>query len=101
MFIDYGCGPAKWIYFKVALSDTSVNLIKASVKSKISGIITEYILPVKNGEIKIGHGMCSGAFDLKEEYYEVVFSLLDMSMNEGEKTKPVTFTTPFKNTIEE
>lgn len=100
-FARYGCGPAKWVYFGIILSDTSSNLIKVSVKSKIAGNITEYILPVENSTVKIGHGMCSGAFEFNEENYEIIFSILDIAGKEVEKTKPLAFSAPAINTNEE
>ena len=93
-FDVFGCGPAKWVYFKIGLSDTTVKLVKALVRSKIKGTTTGYILPVENGVVAIGHGMCSGPFDFEESDYEIAFALLDSAGNEREKTKPLAFEAP-------
>lgn len=100
-FASFGCGPARWVYFKVVLSDTACRLIKASVKSTISGEVTEYILPIENGVVKIGHGMCSGAFSFEEEHYAIVFSLLDPEGKESGKSGTIRFTAPIAATNQE
>ena len=97
-FEVFGCGPAKWVYFTIDLSDTTVKFVKALVRSTIKGTTTAYILPVENGLVAIGHDMCGGAFDFNEPDFEVVFALLDSSGNEAVKTNPLAFKAPVLKT---
>jgi hypothetical protein len=100
--VHYGCGPAKWVYFKLAGQDNKELFVRTSVKSKETGLTTTYILPVKDGVVRVGHGMCSGAFHFDSEgSYEVVFQLFDESGNRGNLTNPVSFTKPTVSTLDE
>ena len=91
----FGCGPAISISFKIKGEDKSELFVRASVKNEKSGTTTDYILNIEDGEVSIGHGMCSGAFNLEEGgYYEVSFCLIDQSGNKTSFTKPIRFTAP-------
>jgi len=81
--VHYGCGPAVFVHFECKVKDSSLFWVKTLVKSVTTGKETVYCLKVLDGELKIGHGMCSGAFDFKEgEQYEIAFTLMDVSGNE-------------------
>lgn len=94
--VEYGCGPAKWVNFSFRFSDSSDILIKTTVKSLKTLSETVYYLETENNEIKIGHGMCSGAFHFdKGNNYEVTFSLIDQSGNfSTQNSKPIRFSQP-------
>lgn len=97
---EFGCGPAKWVKFNFTSSDISEMLIKATVKSIKTNTETVYYLQTVNNQIKIGHGMCSGAFHFdKGDDYVVTFSLMDQSGNISKKaSKPIRFSQPTEST---
>ena len=91
----FGCGPASWVYFNVQALDNSEFYVRIQVKSQVSGITTEYILNPENGQIMVGHGMCSGAIYFENgRQYEIRFQLVDQSGNKSTFTKPIKFTSP-------
>lgn len=100
---QFGCGPAKWVNFNFTSSDNSEMLIKATVKSIKTNTETIYYLKTENNQIRIGHGMCSGAFHFdKGDDYEVTFSLMDESGNiSKQKSKPYRFSQPTEITLSE
>jgi hypothetical protein len=80
--IYYGCGPAVYVDFDCIVIDSSEYLIKATVKNIKTGNETSYYVEPDKGTLKIGHGMCSGAFDFEEgDNYEIEFSIIDASGN--------------------
>jgi hypothetical protein len=90
----FGCGPARSVHFSIA-ADPSVNYVRANVKNNTTGKITTYILAITNGEVIIGHGMCSGAFLYDEgEKFTVSFALLDNAANAGKYSDGINFTKP-------
>lgn len=100
--VYYGCGPASWVYFNLAAQDKSEIFVRASVKNKATGQTTIYILNLENGVIKIGHGMCSGAFHFdNSNNFEVVFQLFDQSGNRSSLTKAISFNKPNVTTNDE
>lgn len=91
----FGCGPASWVYFNVPALDNSEFYVRIEVKNKVSGIKTEYILNPENGQIKVGHGMCSGpVYFVNDRQYEIRFQLVDQSGNKSNFTEVVAFTSP-------
>ena len=95
--VAYGCGPAKWVNFSFGYRDSSDILIKAIVKSLQTKKETTYYLQKVDNKVKIGHGMCSGAFYFNQgNKYEVTFSLMDQSGNVSKHNpKPITFSRPY------
>lgn len=90
----YGCGPARYVHFSIA-ADPSVKYVRANVKNKSTGKTTTYILTIKNGEVLVGHGMCSGAFHFEDsEKFIVGFALVDDAGNTGQYSAPIDFTKP-------
>lgn len=80
--IYYGCGPSIHVVFDCNVTDSSEYLIKATVKSLKSGNETSYYVEPVKGNLNIGHGMCSGAFNFDEgDDYEIEFSIMDESGN--------------------
>lgn len=81
--VYYGCGPAVYVDFTCDVKESSEYLVKTTVKSLTSGIITTYYVKPGKDKISIGHGMCSGEFNfIDEEEYEIEFTLVDASGNE-------------------
>jgi hypothetical protein len=94
-FVVMGCGPSVFVHFQLSGTDNSELFVRAKVTNKTSGKITEYILPIENGVVKIGHSMCSGPFLFDNaDNYEVSFVLLDQSGNKSAATKSLAFTAP-------
>lgn len=92
----FGCGPAMWVNFQAGIKSNGEYLVKAVVKEKHTGKELSWYLPVINGEIKLGHGMCSGAFRFVEKgSYSVYFQIVD---NEGHRSaaseQPIDFNAP-------
>ena len=74
--------PFGFVNFSCKVSEISDYLVKTVVKNVKTGVVRIYYLTTSQDEIKVGHGMCSGAFVLeKDENYEVAFSLIDASGN--------------------
>ena len=91
----FGCGPARWVYFGIDGQDQSELFVRASVKNSVTGKITTYIVAIENGMVKLGHGMCSGAFAFNsDDKLEVSFQLFDQSGNKGVLSNAVAFTRP-------
>ncbi len=94
-YIAFGCGPERLVYFKVSGQDKSELFVRASVKNKTTGRTTDYILPVEDGLVSLGHGMCSGPFYFDDtDNYEVTFILFDQSGNKGSMAQPIAFSKP-------
>lgn len=85
-YIMYGFGPE--VMVDVSIEATDENFIFAEVELETvkekGEIIASYLLPVLEGKIKIGHGMCSGAFNLISGVkYEATITLFDASGNQA------------------
>lgn len=75
----YGCGPAVFARFEV--SPVAGARYLAEVSPVAGGAVRRALLaPESNGELQVGHGMCRGAFVLKEGVeYSVVLSVVDVA----------------------
>jgi hypothetical protein len=98
--VRYGCGPEIHVVFSNPAKDNSDIIIKTTVKNIKTGKETTYYIEPDGDKIKVGHDMCSGAFDFDDSNnYEVEFSFMDASGNitswTGERIK---FTKPIKPT---
>lgn len=94
--VVFGCGPAKWVNFKFRCQDKSPILVRATLKSLKTLKVSTYYLEPEGNIIKIGHGMCSGAFHFDDSIeYEVSFTLMDQCGNFSSiTTKPFKFSRP-------
>jgi len=94
--VQYGCGPSIHVVFSNPAKDNSDLLVKTTVKNLKTGKETTYYIEPIGDKIKVGHGMCSGAFDFEgSENYEVEFSFMDTSGNITPWTgKRIKFTKP-------
>lgn len=100
--IALGCGPARWVYFSLSSNDESETFVRARVKNKATGKLTEFILLIENGRVMVGHGMCSGGFHFDNGTdFEVTFALMDQSGNSSETTEAIAFRAPSEYTDEE
>ncbi len=97
--IKYGCGPAIFSDFKIITEDQSEIIIKTELVNLYNGESTTYFLTINDSNIvRVGHGMCSGAFTFERNIkYKVRFSLIDICGNENEQwTSWINFDSPNK-----
>jgi len=97
-YTAYGCGPAVTVNIGIVYTDqnpvfaeVTVGPDKRSNKKKKT-----YIVPVEGNQIVIGHGMCSGAFNLEPgKKYTANIQLLDISGNRSATNiPPISFIAP-------
>ena len=95
-YVSFGCGGAAYVHFICKIKDKSETLVYTKVTNKKTNISFEYLLSPENKTLKLGHGMCGGAFHFNEGVnYEVQFGLLDVAGNEHMAlTEPIAFTAP-------
>ncbi len=96
-YFELGCGPVILAIFNYPVKDSSEILARATVKNLKTGIETTYFLKPKEGEINVGHGMCSGAFKFENgNKFEVEFTFMDASGNLTSSVKRIKFSKPRK-----
>jgi hypothetical protein len=95
-YVEYGCGPATYVDFKFRAKETSELLFKVTLKSQSDGTETDYYIQPQGNLIKIGHGMCLGAFNFNQgRNYSVAIDLMDSSGNITKWTdNSIAFTKP-------
>ncbi|MES2374685.1 MAG: hypothetical protein V4557_19065 [Bacteroidota bacterium] len=93
---EFGCGPGKTVNFNFQAGNSSGILIKTTVKSLQTLKETTFYLDKEEDQIRVGHGMCDGAFHFDDgDKYEVSFQLMDQSGNLSTKNaKPIRFSRP-------
>jgi hypothetical protein len=101
--VHYGCGPSIHVVFSNPSKDKSEIIIMTTLKNLNTKKEVSYFIEPQIDKIKVGHGMCSGAFDFEgSDNYEVEFSFMDSSGNitpwTGERIK---FSKPTKETNSE
>ncbi len=97
--LSYGCGPVVYAIFDIKISDASQVLIKTELYDMKTKKTNVYFLFLKeNGKLKVGHGMCNGAFYFeKNRRYKVRFSLIDVSGNTNDTwSQWIEFDSPYK-----
>jgi hypothetical protein len=78
---ELGCGPAENVFVKLDVTDDAPTLIRA--RATRGNKTTEYLLLWNASEpLNIGHGMCSGAFQLTNDAWSLELSAVDVSGNE-------------------
>ncbi|MDP1922218.1 MAG: hypothetical protein Q8L14_38625 [Myxococcales bacterium] len=90
---EFGCGPGS----SLEVNGVAMNEPNAFVEAKVTvdGKTETAVFAPKEGGFDLGHGMCSGAFDLKPGVTAtVVFTPVDVSGNRGASSAAVTFTAP-------
>ena len=96
--IHYGCGPEVYADFKIKVTDESELLFQTEFVDIKSGNSTIYVLNLDDTEtLSVGHGMCAGAFEYKENgQYKVRFLLMDIcGNNNNEWTSWIKFDSPY------
>lgn len=100
--VHYGCGPATHVY--VSLGSRIPNGTWCEVRlADDEGKSSSYILPMMDGLVAIGHGMCSGAFGLipGERYTAAITLLRADGQALPESLRSVSFAGPTEETTEE
>ncbi|HEX2901258.1 MAG TPA: hypothetical protein VHS96_16195 [Bacteroidia bacterium] len=92
----FGCGPSLGVSFAIACQSDQQYRVRAEVRAVGKSKWTDYYLPVENGMVEIGRGMCAGAFLLRDAAeFEVQFSLVDMAGNQSKVwDSPIRFKAP-------
>ena len=100
--VHYGCGPATYVYVSLGSTIPTGTLCEVRLAHE-DGKRGSYILPVKDGLIAIGHGMCAGEFGLRPgERYTADLTLLRANGQAlPESRRSVSFTGPTEETVEE
>ncbi len=93
--ILYGCGPSSNAIFKVKNKKTSEIWFRTEVINLSTNNKTTYFIREWNGDINVGHGMCSGAFIFdKKGKYKVRFTPMNTDGKMNKMTKWYTFDNP-------
>jgi hypothetical protein len=94
----FGCGPATHVVFSNPAHDESEIIVKTTVRNVHSGKETTYLIVPDSNKIRVGHGMCSGAFTFDGTHeYEVEFTFMDAAGNITPwSTERIRFTKPTK-----
>ncbi len=80
---EYGCGPARFVTYKIAVTEESQVLVRTSLTNVETGQTAVYLIMPEQGQLKVGHGMCAGAFAFQAgREYQVDFTLVDASGNQ-------------------
>lgn len=97
--INYGCGPAKFVDFCACINDSSPVVVFAKLTEEKTGKTAEYFITPDSTSLRIGHGMCSGAFEFEDgERYKISFSLMDACGNRNDTlTSEIKFVSPTDN----
>ncbi len=94
--LDYeelGCGPASMIPVQVRTAPG----VMVEVALTVEGTTRVGVFPVKNGVVDLGHGMCSGGFDLSPgTKATVVLTPVDVSGARGAPSSELAFVAPGK-----
>jgi hypothetical protein len=94
-FVPMGCGPEKYVHYTIPAGTGNAVYVRALLKNRTSGKTAEQVVVLENGVFKIGHGMCSGNFDLDAASdYEISFALMDEEGKRSAFTKPVRLVPP-------
>lgn len=89
---EFGCGPGSTIDVKGVTANEPV-FIEAAVT--VDGKTTTAVLNPKGDVVELGHGMCSGAFDLNPGTKgSVVVTPIDFGGNRGAASGALAFTAP-------
>lgn len=95
-YTGFGCGPDIHSYFKITSENDSPALVFVSLTDLESLETTEYYIPYAVDLIPVGHGMCSGEFNIEvEKRYSITFRLMDASGKVSSRTSnPIYFNGP-------
>jgi len=79
---EYGCGPESQVEVEIGVADANDVLIQAEVRNPANGSVQRFLVRPKDGRLLVGHGMCTGPFQLdREASYQVGLTAVDTSGN--------------------
>lgn len=92
----YGCGPASYVELSVPAASgapVAVEVALTELGGKGANPTSTYVVPVRDGKLRIGHGMCSGPFRITgaERRFEVELTALDAAGRSVELRRPIAF----------
>jgi hypothetical protein len=93
---EYGCGPAIGAEIRVPAQDESPTLVFVTILEPEATAPRSYLLQLTDDLVFVGHGMCSGAFDLAPgAEYQASIDIVDVAGNEAKSPpKEVRFRIP-------
>ena len=96
--VEYGCGPAIGADIQVRAKDESPTMALATIIGRETKSARSYLMPVDEDVAFVGHGMCSGGFDLAPgAEYRATVTIIDVAGNIAESPpKEVKFTIPHR-----
>jgi len=96
--VYYGCGPSANAIFNIKNKPESEVWYKTEVVEIETNKSTVYYIKEWNGKLKVGHGMCSGAFTFNRKgKYKVRFTPMNIDGKYLKTTDWKTFESPFIN----
>jgi hypothetical protein len=98
-YLRYGCGPAINTIFELNINQEIDLLIRTELVEIETKITTTYFLNYyQNDTLKIGHDMCSGAFNYKpEKSYKIRFCIYSLNGNSNHQWSDwITFKSPYE-----
>jgi hypothetical protein len=88
---EFGCGPAKGV--TVSVGTTTATLARVELTDDKTQTTSVGFVAVANDALSIGHGMCSGAFELERgRSYTASVSLLSPETGAASTAKSIAFT---------
>lgn len=86
-YVPFGCGPSVGVAFTMETKDRSQVLVETEVLDLSTGTSTVALLGIGNQQrVRVGHGMCFGAFVfLENRKYKVRFRLMDVCGNKSKQ----------------
>jgi hypothetical protein len=94
--VHYGCGPSANAIFKIINKSKSEIWYKTEVVNLMTNTMKVFYIKEWNGKLKVGHGMCAGAFTYKNKgKYKVRFTPMNTDGKSLETTGWTTFESPF------
>jgi hypothetical protein len=93
---EYGCGPAIGAEIKVRAQDENPTMVLATISEPEARTPRSYLLRLKDDTVFVGHGMCSGGFDLAPgTEFRASIDIIDVAGNAAESPpKEVQFKIP-------
>ncbi len=92
---QYGCGPAVYAHITVTAA-TNAYYYKVVVTHQTAQQKQTYYITAKDHELRIGRGMCGGAFDfVPNATYSATITPIAMNGTAGTPQKAITFDSPY------
>lgn len=95
-YTRFGCGPASHVEVSVPATSgapLAVEVALTELGGAGAGHTRTYVVPLRDGQLRIGHGMCSGAFRVTgpERRFEAELTVLDAAGRSIAVRQPIAF----------